>query len=201
MQKPKIQFYDIPTLEEIAKTFLGKYHNPFNLEVDIEFIIEEKLGWTIIGAGSLIENHCIEAFVTKGKTIYIDSYLMNCKERKYRFTLAEEVAHFMLHHDIYAGCNNNLEEHLEIYDRITTSEYWRMDRNAKYLASAIIMPAESFEKQAFTLFKKIDKKIYRTNETVLYKIALELSNDFNVSDIAAEIRFKNLGLHRKLISL
>ncbi len=200
MKEPKIKFYDIPTLEEIAKSFIKKYHDCNNLQVDIEFIIEEELGWAIVGVGSLIENHCIEAFVTKGKTIYIDSYLMNRKERKYRFTLAEEVAHFMLHRDVYADCNN-LEEHLEVYDKIATSNYWRMDRNAKYLASAIIMPAESFEKQALAVYKKVDRKKYRTNEAVLYKVALELSIDFNVSDISAAIRFKNLGLHRKLITL
>lgn len=200
MKRPKIQFYDIPTLEEIAKTFIEKYHNKNDIQVDIEYIIEEKLGWSIVGINSLIENHCIEAYVTKGKTIYIDSYLMDCKERKYRFTLSEEVAHFMLHRDLYANCKN-LEEHLEIYDNITTSDYWRMDRNAKYLASAIIMPAEPFEKQALSRYKRIDRKRYRTNEAVLYRVALDLSNDFNVSDIAAEIRFKNLGLHRKLITL
>ncbi len=200
MKKPAIQFYDIPTLEEIAKTFLEKYHKAINFEVDIEFIIEEKLRWNIRGVNSLIENHGIEAFVTKGKIIYIDSYLMNHKERKYRFTLAEEVAHFILHHDIYITCNN-LEEHLEVYDQITIGEYWRMDRNAKYLASAILMPAEAFEKRAFDLYKKINKERYKTNEAVLYKIALALSNDFNINDIATEIRFKNLGLHRKLISL
>ena len=106
----------------------------------------------------------------------------------------------MLHRDVYADCNN-LEEHLEVYDKIATSNYWRMDRNAKYLASAIIMPAESFEKQALAVYKKVDRKKYRTNEAVLYKVALELSIDFNVSDISAAIRFKNLGLHRKLITL
>ncbi|MFH1847139.1 MAG: ImmA/IrrE family metallo-endopeptidase [Candidatus Omnitrophota bacterium] len=200
MKKLDIKFYDIPTLEQIAKTFTDTYHKTKTLEVDIDYIIEKCLGWTIEARGSLVENHCIEAFVTKNKVIYVDAYLMDCKERKYRFTLAEEVAHYTIHRIIYADCNN-LEEHLNIYDRITANEYWRMDRNAKYLASAILMPAEIFEKRAFELYEKIDKKKYKTNEAVLCKITLDLSNDFNISDIASKIRFKNLGLHRKLITI
>lgn len=201
MQKPEIQFYDIPTLEEIATTFLKKYNDPEVFPVDIEFILEEQLGWNIVGWESLTENYYgIEAFLTNGKTIYIDSYLMNHKERKYRFTLAEELSHFILHKDIYAKCRS-LEEHLEIYDNITTTEYWRMDRNAKYLASAILMPSASFEKQANLIYDKVDRKIYSTNEQILYKMTLQLSNDFNVNDIASRIRFKNLGLHRKFITL
>ena len=76
-----------------------------------------------------------------------------------------------------------------------------MDRNAKYLASAIVMPAKSFEEKAFEICRNVNRRIYATNEAVLYKIALDLSNAFNVSDLASEIRFKNLGLHRKLITL
>ncbi len=200
MKKSKIQIYDVLTLEEIAKAFLDKYDNSDSLEVDIEYIIENKLEWKIIGVSFLREKYCIEAYFNKNKELYVDSFLMDSRERRYRFTLAEEVAHHIIHRDIYAQCAN-LEEHLEIYGKITANEYHSMERNAKYLASAIIMPSISFEKQAIKICKKINKKEYETNQEVLYKIALTLSNDFNVSDEAARIRFIKLGLQQKLITL
>ena len=43
--QPKIVFYDIPTLEEMARVFLDKYHDKKHLEVDIEYIAEAKFGW------------------------------------------------------------------------------------------------------------------------------------------------------------
>lgn len=199
MKKTSIPFYDIPTLEKIAVAFLNAYFDRENLEVDIELIVEGKLKWSIVSI-PLIENYGAEAFVTRNKIIYIDPYLLDMRERKYRFTLAEEVAHYLLHKDVYGKCDT-LEDHLDIYEQITGREYWRMDRNAKYLAAAILMPATSFEEQAFAIYDKIDKKRYSTNEAVLHKIAHDLSNDFNVNEISSQIRFKNLGLHKKLITL
>jgi Zn-dependent peptidase ImmA (M78 family) len=200
MKKIDIPFYDLPTLERIAKAFLIAYNDPNKSEVDIELIIEEQLGWQIVALEGLMENYSIEAYVSKGNTLYMDPYLIDWQERRYRFTLAEEVSHFLIHKDIYANCKN-LEEHLERYEQITGQEYWRMERNAKYLASAILMPSDIFEKESIALYEKIDRKKYKTNQDVLYKITLELSNIFNVSDMASKIRFKNLGLHNKLISL
>jgi Zn-dependent peptidase ImmA (M78 family) len=200
MKKRKIRFYDIPTLEKIAKTFLEKYNDSDTLEVNIEYIIEGKLGWEIICAPNLIEDHNIEAYISKDKKIYMDPYLMDYKERKYRFTLAEEVAHHLLHSDVYKECND-LEDHLKVYNAITVKEYKRMDRNVKYLAASILMPADLFEKQAFAIYERVDKNKYKTNEEVLYKVSLELSKVFVVNDFPAKIRFQNLGLDRKLITL
>lgn len=200
MNKIDIPFYDRPTLERIAKAFLIAYNIPSKSEVDIELIIEDQLGWRIVALEGLMENYKIEAYVSKGNTLYIDPYLIDWQERRYRFTLAEEVSHFLIHKDIYKDCKN-LEEHLERHEQITSEEYWRMERNAKYLASAILMPSDTFEKESIALYEKIDRKKYKTNQDLLYKITLDLSNIFNVSDMTSKIRFKNLGLHNKLISL
>jgi len=198
--QPKIVFYDIPTLEEIAKVFLEKYHDKKQLEVDIEYIAEAKLGWSIIPFSSLTDLHGIEACALRGKTIYIDQYLMDHKERKYRFTIAEELAHVVLHEQIYEHCTS-IEDHLDIYGEIKVEDYWRMDRNAKYLASAILLPAKVFEEKALEIYRSLDRKKYTTNEVLLYGVTSRLTELFNVNDIVVEIRFKNLGLHRKLLTL
>ena len=196
----KITFYDIPTLEEMARVFLDKYHDKKHLEVDIEYIAEAKLGWCIMPFSSLTDLHGIEAFAVRGKTIYIDQYLMDHKERKYRFTIAEELAHVILHEQLYEHCTS-VEEHLDIYGDIKVEDYWRMDRNAKYLASAIILPAKNFEEKALEIYRSLDRKKYTTNEIIIYAIQSKLTELFNVNDIVVEIRFKNLGLHRKLLTL
>ena len=48
MKEPSVNFYDIPTLENIANSFLEEFHDSSDVEVDIEYIIEGKLGGTII---------------------------------------------------------------------------------------------------------------------------------------------------------
>ena len=196
-----IQFYDIPTLEKLATEFLSQFHDKKRLEVDVEYILEGKLGYTVLHFSSLTEFHGIEAaLLSKRKVIYVDQYLMDYKERKYRFTLAEEIAHIILHKDLYADCND-IDDMYTVYEKISAEDYHRMDRNAKYLAGAILFPAESFKNRAIEIYESIDREKVKTNEEVIYKIATQLTEDFNVGDYATAIRFGNLGLHHQLISL
>lgn len=201
MCKPKIQFYDIPTLESLAGEFLSQFHDKKKLEVDIEYILEGKLGYMILPFSSLAEFHGIEAAVLpKRKTIYVDQYLMDYKERKYRFTLAEELSHIILHKELYAECSD-IDDMYDIYEKISAEDYHRMDRNAKYLASAMLLPADAFKKRAIEIYEQIDRKKVKTNEKIIYRIVTQLTEDFNLGDYPTAIRFGNLGLHHQLISL
>lgn len=201
MVNPNIQFYDIPTLEKLAKEFLDQFHNKTKLKVDIEYILEAKLDYRIIPFSSLVEFHGVEAILLLNrKTIYVDHYLLDYKERKYRFTLAEEVSHIILHKDIYTNCRE-IDDMYDIYESISAEQYHRMDRNAKYLAGAILLPAESFKNRAIEIYESIDKKTVKTNEEIIYKVVTQLSEEFNTGDYATAIRFGNLGLHHQLVSL
>jgi len=126
--------------------------------------------------------------------------LLDCKERRCRFTLAEEVAHIILRKGIYANCKE-IDDMYEIYESVTAEEYHRMDRNAKYLAGAILLSLTFFKKRTIGIYEKIDKKVFKTNEAIIYKVITQLAEDFNVGDQATAIRFGNLGLHHQLISL
>ena len=48
---------------------------------------------------------------------------------------------------------------------------------------------------------KVPTEEYTTNEILIYAVQSQVVELFNVNDIVVEIRFKNLGLHRKLITL
>lgn len=95
-----------------------------------------------------LENEKIYTVFCKEKTIYIDdSLLKSGLKNRYRFTLAHEYAHWILHSKIikklakerkklpYLTCKER-NINLEIIDKIEASCEWQ----ANYLAGAILMP-------------------------------------------------------------
>lgn len=127
-------------MEQIAAHFLSNFHQPKDaIPVDIELITERDLEITICPFPSLQVLYGIEAFITVNrKTIYVDPFLMDLdqNEKRYRFTIAEEVAHGLIHRDLFKNVKTP-EDYIGLYDWLDREIYRWMDRNAKYLAGAI----------------------------------------------------------------
>lgn len=193
MQLPEIPLYDKPTLELIASQFLEAFHNASELEVDVELILEKDLNYHLIPFSSLAHMHGIEAAVLfTSRVIYIDQYLLDHKEHKCRFTIAEEIAHILLHKDVYKNCRR-IEDVFKVNECITAEQHRKMERNAKYLAAAILMPEKSFRKRALEIYN--EKKITLSDyQSLMFSITCQLSKEFNVGDYTAGIRFSELGL-------
>lgn len=98
----------LPELQKIGDEILEKVNkdNPY-YEVDIDRIVETHYNIRIEGA-PLSWEHGLEGYpCLGGHKIFIDSNLMNDdkQDRRYRFTLAEEFAHIILHRDIWKDVN------------------------------------------------------------------------------------------------
>jgi len=130
---------------------------------------------------------------TKGKRIFVSFHLLNESrlDRRYRFTLAEELSHYLIHHDIYKDCAT-IEERLERDKQFTRQELYYFETNAKALASAILMPQSLMESRVKELFSLIGK-----NSSHTAPIITILSRKFDVSIPAVKRRLKNLGYHKK----
>ena len=131
--------------------------------------------------------------LTQGKRLFIDDELLdNPKlEQRYRFTLAEELAHFILHQDLYKDCKT-LDERIEKEALLTIQENWYLETNAKALASAILMPKTLIEEQINKLFSTTGNNPSRTSSIINV-----LSQDFDVSGRAVRRRLINLGYHKR----
>lgn len=198
------RIYSKVELEDLASAFLRKFHKPpDSLPVDIELITERDLGIQIIPFASLQLLYGIEAFITLSrKTIYVDPFLMDLdqNERRYRFTIAEEVAHGIIHQDLFKGIKKP-EDYLALYNQLNPETYRWMDRNAKYLAGAILMPGNLFEAKATELFQQLPAspaKSTKLSEIDQIRIIAGLADLFQVSQYSAAIRFSHLGLDRRL---
>ncbi|MCX7885560.1 MAG: ImmA/IrrE family metallo-endopeptidase [Caloramator sp.] len=154
-----------------------------------------------------------EYISAKEGTVIIDNTLLESNlEGRYRFTMAHEGAHWILHRHIYQRNTNqisffdNLNEPLvkcrstSIDGKIKPVQLWddndTMEWQANYMSSAILMP----KSMIFTLFKECGfgknmdeimgiEDFYLSDVFSKYIAAI-----FNVSFQAAKIRLKNLGI-------
>lgn len=190
MSNLPIKFYTHQELETMAEVFLEAFHKPQDSPlVEIDMIVEADLDIRILPYSNLETFHGLHGYLALSlKAIYIDQNIMDSDlfERRFRFTVAEEVGHYMLHRDLFAGVKTP-DDYLNAVDRISSKEYAKMDIDAKYLGGAILMPSEIFRKESLD---------YATNATKVIEDELfkRLSNKFNVSTHAVSRRFKVLGL-------
>lgn len=199
-------YFRISTLETIARNTLMQYDRDYlNLEpqaVPIEKIIEDIFSLdidyvrlTIAGdeLGRMIYDDgyttCYNAEkgdyelmrVTAGQVL-VEALLANDSAQygRYRFTLAHELAHWILHKDLYMGTSIAAATY-----RTDKQPDDSIEWQANYLAKAILMPRGQVKRGFHQLRKE--------KGTAASKIKI-LANTFEVSREAMQYRLSELGL-------
>ncbi len=104
----------------------------------------------------------------------------------YRFTVAEELAHLLLHRSVLAGVRT-LEDFLELYH---SDDYHYLDRNAKRLAGSLLMPEENVRGDARALFEALRPR-HTSPEMLQRQLKIRLAQRYLVSWEAMDIRLRN----------
>jgi len=162
------------TTEEIdfvAKSFLKSYYPSEALPIDIEDIIELKLQLDIIPIPGLKD--CfekvgldIDAFISSDfKSITIDQHVQEHISNRYRFTLAHEIGHMILHRYLYKQFEfDTIDEWIKAIENIPLKQREMVEWQANEFAGLILIPwsalDEEFQK-ALTESKKIFLKVLR----------------------------------------
>lgn len=119
-----------------------------------------------------------EAVYAKAGTIMIDSRLLaENKIKRLRFTLAHELAHWMIHQDYYKEID-------ELASKTSCDSDIRTEREADSLGAALLMPYGRMKVAFCRLQNKLTKEA----------IVSHMAQLFNVSLQAMEIRLKTVGL-------
>lgn len=111
-------------------------------------------------------------------TILVEARLMeNGQNGRYRFTVAHELAHWILHKEMIAQSG-----HEAAFDESISDV--KMEQQADYLASAILMPLGSVKRYFHSLFGKYSGDA----------LICEMAGYFGVSKQAMQIRLKSHNL-------
>ena len=135
--------------KEIAENFLKeKNFSKGIIPTDIEMLIE-KSGIIIEAIDDLRKDFSVKGLVAKdvkdvGRIkIFIDTRHYEEDTFEYRFTLAEELAHILLHMDFYEGIND-IEDYIKKYKSIDDENYRKYEQQARNLASFLLLPEKEF---------------------------------------------------------
>lgn len=186
-------------LESIARNTLKKFDPQLitgteNLCVPIEDIIESLgltleyqyirkngriLGETVFDDSYIplynMEKKKYELIYMERGTIIIDASLLGSSaDGRLRFTCAHELAHWLIHQELYCGSGNTAAMHKTVIKSSDSDQY--IERQADRLASALLMP-----------INQVKRCFYRVAGSSKTET---LARQFGVSRQAMEIRLK-----------
>jgi Zn-dependent peptidase ImmA (M78 family) len=105
--------------------------------------------------------------------------------------LAEELAHFLIHRQVYAVCQT-IEDRLRIEEMMDERTRDHLESNARALASAVLMPKSTIERFVEELAGTL---VDEHGHVWVEDLISEVARAYDVNFSAAKRRLRNLGYH------
>ena len=193
---------DYETLRSVAQKFLDEHHPSGVLPVPIEEIVEFRLKLDIVPILGLREASKAGAtgFLTCGlDAIYVDQYIQQEREARYRFTLAYEVGRYVLQRELIAGCAVDSIASFVKWHQSVPDDVWNRAKFECYdFAGLLLVPTQQLNREARRVH---DRNVARAraagqdpleHQGILWSsIASQLATEvFHVSDDVTKKRLK-----------
>ena len=181
--KISVPYKDHNYIKKEAEKFLQKYHPKDTYPIPIEDIIELQMGLDIIPIDGLHEIIDTDGFISADLTsISVEGYMYKNRAGRYRFTLAHEIGHLVLHDNIYKQCKfNKMDEWKEFIENFPEKEYSWLEWQANEFAGLVLVPSHHLKRRLSYHVKQL-KALKIENDDVILDRAIEfLSKDFIVS--------------------
>src|SRR5260370_39215703 len=95
-------FLPYDKLRGIAAAFLEQHHKEGTIPIPIEKIAEFRFNLDIVPVPGLQDEFDVDAYITSDLTeIRVDQFIQENRPTRYRFSLAHELAHVLIHQDIF----------------------------------------------------------------------------------------------------
>jgi len=170
-----------------AETFLAKYNSDGAVPVPIDEYAEFDLGLSIRPFGNLRKKYGRRGMVfSKKALIVVDAQEMDSDLHGYRFTLAHEIGHLILHRDFIDALDDSNEAAL-LADlaNVGTHEASMMEREASGFAGRVLVPTRALalevEAMRDELLKKVKLDIADLKEEAHGVLSRSLSHKFDVA--------------------
>lgn len=195
-----VPFVDKEELEELSFSVLSKIKyktGPVPLEDICEFL-KDKLG-LVVQRNFQLNKGVLGCIAFGPDVISIDDFQASSSERA-RFTLAHEIGHFILEHRKFMVRESCHEEDIEVeyLDSVSLKDVRRMEWQANYFASCLLLPREQFKKEFFRqavlhdLFDRGHGLLYlddqKCNVDTFFEVTSPLVQKFQVSRSVVKLR-------------
>ncbi|MBS1258953.1 MAG: hypothetical protein MAG551_02017 [Candidatus Scalindua arabica] len=178
----EIPVFSYDDIKGIATVFLNEYHSNSEIPVPIEEIIEFKMGKDIIPLPGLHQSFEVDGCTSSDLTsIYVDEFVYTSRPGRYRFTLAHEVGHIVLHKEIYQKANfQDIKEWKGFINSISEKDHSWLEFQAYAFGGLILVPHKHLEEVTQSYVNIVKKN----------KISLKEKWDFAWDLVAAKLAKK-----------
>lgn len=199
---PDIPVYSYEDLRKKADEFLLKHHPAGDIPIPIEEIVEFDFKINIVPILGLQREYEVEGFTSGDlKNIYVDEYVYSDRITRYRFTLAHEIGHIVLHRHLYdAHKFKSVLGWKEFINSITEEEHSWLEYQGYAFGGLILVPGGKLAKSAAEWTRKIkDKGIsMEKNWDFAWELITEhIAKAFLVSSDVIEKRMEKDGIRKK----
>jgi len=183
--------YPANELERIAAARLAaRFPGGVTIPVDIDYLVESEPGVTLDVMRGLRDGYGIAGAVVAHPeegdrlTVLIDSNVADGAVAFYRFTVAEEFGHIVLHRDVLRSVRT-LEQVAALHQ--SPAYYDTLDRNAKRFAAAVLMPPAILRDDAHAFCTPL-RAAGHDMKALNGKLTIRLAQRYGVSTTAMGIR-------------
>jgi Zn-dependent peptidase ImmA (M78 family) len=189
----KAPYLPYEKIESIAQEFLQHFHSEFTLPIPIEYIIEYGLNLHIFPLENLYKHFKLNGFLSSDRTtIVIDGYQYDNYVEKYRFTLAHEVGHYIMHEEFYQGLEfKSVEEYYNFLLSIPIDELRWFETQGDNFAGHILVPTKQLEEECEKLIQDNNHRFidnYQPASDFWSYASEKLAESFDVNPKVVEIR-------------
>jgi hypothetical protein len=195
-------------IREKAAQFLEKYNPENTIPVPLDDIVDLRWGITIAPVFQLQSRYDVVGFTSSDfKTIYVDADLYNNPrlEARYRFTLAHEMGHVVLHADtLRKAMIRTIDDYTAFRRAMPEGERSWFESHAYEFGGLILVPPEELERIAKERLESVLEIVERAKrmgwerdsylEIALDKWANRIAPSFHVSWEVVQKRLNADGL-------
>ena len=196
--RPAVLSYD--DLRRLAEEFLEEFHEERTLPVPIEEIVEFDFEIEIVPMEGILDDLEVDAFLTSDlKQIYVDAFVLKHRYRRFRFSLAHELAHHELHRPLYEGTRiRYVHDWQAVQDSISEDDYAWFEFQANSFAGLVLVPAPELADR-YRAGVRAAQEAGLSDETLKSEagkshVARWLADQFEVSELVIEKRMEKDGL-------
>lgn len=200
MPLPEPPQYTAAEIEKRAAAFLSKqFGSDVPIPVDIDYLLESQPGVKLDYIPTLRSDHRTEGMIVRDTdsrelTVYIDEWLADTQRNRYRFTVAEELGHIVLHRSLIDQINDESDSR-ELQNHY---QWHTLERNAKRFGAAVLMPPERVIRAAEEWYPKlVDAAGFGSVEAIVKVLTSKLAEEFQVSAGAMRYRLTEWPLRIK----
>jgi Zn-dependent peptidase ImmA (M78 family) len=156
----RIPYRSYDEIDKISFAFLKEHSLDHEIPIDVEAILEFILDVGIIPTPGYQQSHSVEGSLSLDmRTIYVDEHVYRAVETRYRFTLAHELGHMVLHREVFRGIKvDSVLDWKRIYKTIDETVYFALEKQAYDFAGLILVPSDHLKSRFLRLISENRQK-------------------------------------------